>query len=243
MVFDTKICFLNKHNTKNNQFKLHTHNCYEIIYFAVGRGRVFIKGKSYQVSTGSYCIIPPYAEHVEELEGYSEIFFIGFEFNSPSYKIKEGNYYIDTIAKHSYFNDIFDEFKKQQTEFATAAEYLLRLMLLTLLRNANTNNIKCKDLNYIKEYIEQYADQKISFKELAALSGYSYDYFRRIFKQNFGSSPQDYLINIRLENAKNLLKSTQLSCTEIAYNCGFSNSAQMTSMFKRKYGKTPKNIK
>jgi AraC-like DNA-binding protein len=243
MAIDTKICFINTHNTKSNQFKPHTHNCYEIIYFAAGRGKVFINGKSYQASTGSYCIIPPYAEHVEELEGYSEIFFIGFEFNSPSYTLKEGSYYIDTITKHSYFNDIFDEFKKQQSGFEIAAEYLLRLVLVTLLRNANTNNIKCKDLNYIKEYIDQYADQKINFGQLALLSGYSYDYFRYMFKRKFGLSPQEYMIDVRLENAKRLLETSTLSCTEIAYDCGFSNSAQMTSMFKKKYGKTPKTFK
>ena len=243
MVMDTKICFLNKHNTKSNQFKLHAHNCYEIIYFAVGSGKVFINGKSYQVSTGSYCIIPPYAEHIEELEGYGEIFFIGFEFNSPSYILKEGIHYINTITEQSYFHNIFDEFKKQQSGFDIAAEYLLRLFLVTLLRNANTNNLKCKDLNYIKEYIEQYADQKIDFGQLALFSGYSYDYFRYLFRQKFGLSPQEYMVNVRLENAKRLLETSDLSCTEIAYNCGFSNSAQMTSMFKKKYGKTPKTFK
>ncbi len=240
MTLDTKICFLNKHNTKSNQFKLHTHNWYEIIYFATDGGKVFINGQSYQVSTGSYCIIPPYAEHNEELEEYSEICFIGFEFNNPSYILKEGNYYLNTNVKNSYFNDIFEEFKKQQIEFETLAEYLLRLFLVNLLRNGNANNFRCKNLNYIKEYIEQYVDQKINIAQLASFSGYSYDYFRHIFRQKFGLSPQEYMINVRLENAKRLLKTSNLSCTEIAYNCGFSNSAQMTSMFKKKYGKTPK---
>lgn len=243
MIVDTKICFLNKHNTKRNQFKLHTHNCYEVIYFAAGIGKVFINGKSYQVSTGSYYIIPPYAEHVEKFEGYGEVLFIGFEYNSPNYILSEGNYYTDKAITKSYFNDIFGEFKRREDGFKEAAEYLLRLFLLTLLRNANTKYVKCKDLNYIKTYIEQYADQKINFRELATLSGYSYDYFRHIFKQKFGASPQEYMINIRLNSAKHLLEETTLSCTEIAYRCGFSNSAQMTSMFKKKYGKTPKTFK
>lgn len=243
MILDTKICFLNKHNTKSNQFKLHTHNCYEIVYFAAGDGKVFINGEIYQVSTGSYCIIPPYAEHVEKLEGYGEIFFVGFEFSSSSYSLQQGNYYINTIAEQSCFNNIFDEFKEQQTGFDIAAEYLLRLFLVALLRNANANNLKCKNLKYIKEYIEQYADQKINIGQLASFSGYSSDYFRHIFRQKFGLSPQEYMINVRLENAKRLLKTSKLSCTEIAYICGFSNSAQMTSMFKKKYGKTPKTFR
>jgi transcriptional regulator GlxA family with amidase domain len=56
-------------------------------------------------------------------------------------------------------------------------------------------------------------------------------------------SPQEYMIDVRLENAKRLLGKTNHSCTDIAYICGFSNGAQMTSMFKKKYGKTPKEFK
>ena len=243
MDLDTKICFLNRHNTKNNQFKLHSHNCYEIIYFLTGNGQSCINGKSYPVSAGSYCIIPPYAEHVEELEGYGEILFVGFEYKSSSYVLQEGCYDIDKISKHSYFSGIFDEFKNQEPGFQEAAEYLLRMFLLVLLRNANINTKKCKDLNYIKIYIEQYADQKINFRELSALGGYSYDYFRHIFKRKFGVSPQEYMIEIRLNNARRLLESTNLSCTEIAYRCGFSNSPQMTAMFKKKFKETPASFK
>lgn len=239
MIVDTKICFLNKHNTKSNNFKLHVHNCYEVIYFAAGSGKVFINGKSYNASIGSYYIIPPYAEHVEKFEGYGEVLFIGFEYDSPNYILPEGNNYTDKAIAKSYFSYIFDEFKRQEDGFEQATEYLLRLFLISLLRNASTKYVKCKDLNYIKAYIEQYADQKINFRELASLSGYSYDYFRHIFKHKFGLSPQEYMINIRLNNAKHLLEDTSLSCTEIAYRCGFSNSPQMTTMFKAKFKVTP----
>jgi AraC-like DNA-binding protein len=74
---------------------------------------------------------------------------------------------------------------------------------------------------------------------LSALTGYSYDYFRHIFKVAYGISPQDYLINVRLEQAKSMLHNTALSCTQIAISCGFSNSGQMSVMIKRRYGKSP----
>ncbi len=40
MELHTEICFLNRHNTKNNPFKLHSHTCYEIVYFIAGKGIV-----------------------------------------------------------------------------------------------------------------------------------------------------------------------------------------------------------
>lgn len=173
------------------------------------------------------------------MEGYGEILFIGFEYNSSMYSLKEGCYYNGEVTKLSFFNAIFDEYKQQQLGFKDAADYFLRLFLISVLRNAKTDNKRCKDLAYIKTYIEQHADQKINFHELSALSGYSYDYFRHVFKQKFGSSPQEYMIDLRINNAKCLLEDTTLSCTEIAYRCGFSNSPQMTAMFKAKFNKKP----
>lgn len=239
MVLDAKICFLNKHDTKNNQFRLHTHDCYELVYFVTGSGKAIVDGKSYQVSAHSYCIIPPHTEHIEALEGYGEILFIGFEYDSLKFSLKEGCYYNGEVTKLSLFTAIFDEYKQQQLGFKDASDYLLRLFLISMLRNAQTDDKKCKDLTYIKTYIEQHVDQKINFRKLSLLSGYSYDYFRHIFKQKFGVSPQEYMIDIRLSNAKRLLKDTTLSCTEIAYRCGFSNSPQMTAMFKTKFKETP----
>jgi len=243
MEFHTRICFLNKHDTKNNQFRLHSHDCYEVVYFVTGNGKTIINGKSYPVSANSYCIIPPHTEHIEALEGYGEILFIGFEYDGTLHPLKEGVYDNGELTKLSFFNAIFDEYRKQALGFEVAADYLLRLFLLSLLRNAQTEDRKCKDLNYIKNYIRQHADQKISFKELSSLSGYSYDYFRHIFKQRYGISPQEYMMDIRLQNARQLLESTTLSCTEIAYRCGFSNGAQLTAMFKAKFNETPTAVR
>ena len=138
-----------------------------------------------------------------------------------------------------YFKKIMDEYKQQDVEYEIAAGAFLDLLLVSTMRNVNSVSRKCKDIEYIKAYIEQYSNQKINFSQLAKISGYSYDYFRHIFKQRFGISPQDYLIEVRLENAKRLLKGTKFTCTEIAYNCGFSSGAQMSLLFKRKFGASP----
>lgn len=242
MELNTKICFLGRHDTKNNIFKLHSHDCYEAVYFLSGSGNVLIDGKSHPVSAHSYYIISPKSKHVEAIEGYGEILFIGFEYDAV-YPLNGGICYNDDRTVLSLFEKIFAEYRQQALGFETAGGSLLRLFLLTVLRSTQSEDRKCKDLQYIKAYIEQYADQKLNFKELAALSGYSYDYFRHIFKQRFGVSPQEYMIDIRLSNARQLLETTSLSCTEIAYRCGFSNSAQLTSMFKAKFGKSPTAFK
>lgn len=239
MEHKSSISFLNKHNTNSNEFKLHSHDCYEVIYFLSGKGTVIIGDTSYSVSADTYCIIPPETQHTECLEGYGEILFIGFEYNNTNFILQNGVYRSDDSTFLLLLKRIIDEYKGQNTGYEIAGKALLDLLLVTYVRNTGVANKKCKDLDYIKNYIDQYFNQKISFSQLAKLSGYSYDYFRHIFKQRFGCSPQDYLIDIRLNNAKRLLENTNLSCTEIANNCGFSNSPQMTTMFKKKYKMSP----
>lgn len=239
MDLKTKIYFLNKHNTKNNVFKLHSHDCYELVYFLAGSGKTIIGDKSYPVYEHTYCIIPPHVDHIECIEGYGEILFIGIKYESSSKKLKEGVYNNGEMKKYMLLNEIFREYRDQKAGYTIAAQALLELFLIDILRNSTTDNKKEKDLKFIKTYIEQHFDQKINFGEISTLSGYSNDYFRQMFKQEFGVAPQEYMINIRLKKAKELLRNTDLSCTEIAYQCGFSNSAQMSAMFKQKLKITP----
>ncbi len=237
-----KICFLNRHNTKNNTFKLHKHNCYEAVFFISGSGKTLIEGREYPISENSFCIIAPNSEHIECINGYGEIMFIGFEYkgNEP---LNEGVYFGGGEKMISPFNKIFDEYTHQKIGFEIAAKSLLNLFLLEILRENREENSDCKDLNYIKTYIEQHFEQKINFSELSQMSGYSSDYFRHVFKQKFGLSPQAYMINIRLEKARRMIEEKNLSCTEIAYKCGFSNAAQFSQMFKNKFGVSPNSYK
>ena len=237
-----RICFLNRHSTTKNEFKPHTHNCYEIIYFLSGEGEICIDGTCYPVNADTYCVIPPKTIHTELLNSSGEIVFIGFKYADTALW-GEGVYNAADKTTLLLFEKIFDEYSKQNVGYDISAEALLDLLLVSYIREKGERTPKYKDMAYIKTYIEQYFNEKISFGELAKLSGYSYDYFRFLFKKSYGCSPQKYLLDIRLEKAKDMLKSTSLSCTDIAYNCGFSNGAQMTTMIKRRYNKTPMSLR
>ena len=242
-IMKTKLYFLGQHDTKNNAFKPHTHTCYEMIYFISGNGIALVAGKPYSVSAQSCCIVPPNCEHTEQLNEEGKILFIGFEYDDTEYKLEQGIFQSTDTEIASLFYKIFEEYKVQDIGYQSATKSLLNVLLITALRTSRTESKQCKNLDYIRAYIEQYYNTKINFTELAALSGYSCDYFRSIFKKRFGVSPQTYMINIRLERAKEMLEATSLSCTEIAYRCGFSNSAQLSVMFKKHFGVLPSAFK
>lgn len=242
MPTQTTIHFLNKHNTERNLFRLHSHDCYELVYVLAGNGRITVGEENHTVSEHSFCIVPPYVNHTECMEGYGEILFIGFHHDASHYPLKEGVYQNEDPETFDLLKEIFREYKEQNAGYEAAARALLDLFLISALRRHKSPLPEAspkKSLEHIRQYIEQHSDQKIHFQELALISGYSSDHFRHIFRKEFHVSPQEYLIDTRLENARRLLLKAELSCTEIAYQCGFSNAAQLSSMFRKKWGIPP----
>lgn len=87
--------------------------------------------------------------------------------------------------------------------------------------------------------IQQDYAQVLSVAMLAETAKMSATTFSRQFKAFTGQSPGSCLLRIRLEKARKLLQSGGDSITGIALQCGFSNTAHLTALFKRHYGMPP----
>lgn len=94
-------------------------------------------------------------------------------------------------------------------------------------------------LAYARNYLHEHYNEKVSIEVLADMAGYSYHHFRHLFRRHYEQSPIQYLFGIRLEQARQLLRHTELAVSEIARRCGFSTDAQFCTMFKRETGETP----
>ena len=90
-----------------------------------------------------------------------------------------------------------------------------------------------------QHYIEQHFSESISVKQLAELGNMSISSFNRIFKKVNKLTPIEYLIEIRIEKSKKLLRRKEIPITEIAMRCGFSSSAHLSSSFSRLLNITP----
>jgi YesN/AraC family two-component response regulator len=97
------------------------------------------------------------------------------------------------------------------------------------------NSIVTKVMNHMEENY----DQDITVSELAQIAGLSEYYFSRLFKKQTGYTLHEYMIKTRVTSAKVLLKSTNMSLREIAYQCGFSNESSFSNTFKKITDMTP----
>ena len=74
---------------------------------------------------------------------------------------------------------------------------------------------------------------------LAKESGYSRVHFLRMFRAATGYPPHNYLLNLRVERARELLANPTLSLTDIALECGFSSHSHLSRVFRQVLGATP----
>lgn len=96
---------------------------------------------------------------------------------------------------------------------------------------------------YIKEafsFIEQNFQNDISVEDIAASCGLNRSYFGKIFHENMGKSPQEFLISYRMTKATELLKLTGLSIADIGNAVGYPNQLHFSRAFKHIYGISPR---
>lgn len=90
------------------------------------------------------------------------------------------------------------------------------------------------------EYVERnISDPLLSNEQLAKQIGFSEVYLRKLFLKYYNTTPKQYILDIRLQKAKQLLTDTPFSVTAIAEECGFSSVFHFCRAFRQKVGMTP----
>ena len=92
----------------------------------------------------------------------------------------------------------------------------------------------------LKGYMQENYSQPIKLEELAEMVNYSPYYLVRVFNRLTGSTPYEYLINTRMEVARELISRTNLPLKAIANLVGYQDISHFVNTFKKKTGETPK---
>ena len=109
-----------------------------------------------------------------------------------------------------------------------------------LLSQIGVNALPKQKLRQVIDYIHDHLEQDLALVELAAIAQVSPIYFSHLFKQSTGLAPHQYVIQCRIERAKQLLRQGKLTIAEVAHSLGFTHQSHLSRHFKRLVGVTPK---
>lgn len=205
-------------------------------------------GNKYVFGSGEFIIHPPEIPYRYELTedrgmGYYWAHFTGncAEKLLESAGLETGRVYrlnggIPPSVRRT-FGEIFGEFMlcgRGYEEFCAAK---LTEIIVELGRAVSSDGyIKGKRFAGLMEYIHSHYTEELCVADLAESEHLSVSRFRDLFRRNFGCSPSEYIIGLRLRHAKNLLTDTDLTITEIAGMCGYSDNMYFMRLFRKKTG-------
>ncbi len=145
---------------------------------------------------------------------------------------------------------LYQEAKAKVPQGNLYAESLNQMLVMHLLKHYSVSNgpapafnggLPAFKLRRVKEFIRENLDETVGLAQLAAVAGLSAFHFARAFKRTTGETPQRYLTQTRIEQAKRLLTNERMSLVEVGAQVGFKNQSHFTSVFHRFVGATPKD--
>lgn len=147
----------------------------------------------------------------------------------------------NTQSVISCFDTIVDVFGKMSVFNEYQLRGMFSYLLGVLLEEIQEGDLSCPIDMVIEKFKNACTVQhtKIDMKQFAEQYGYSYVYFRNKFKERVGVAPNTYAQNERFSMAIEYLKSGYYNVSEIANMVGFENVYHFSSMFKKKFGKSP----
>ena len=153
------------------------------------------------------------------------------------------------VQENLEFKDIFNKMTGLLTTKSNDVEYILDLYAQELVYNiiqvkGARQLLNCEPDNLVNKAIGLMKSKymmSISIKQIASELNMSEANFCQYFKKITGINPKEYLTNIRLEKAKNII--AHESVTETAFDLGYENVSHFITLFKNKYGMTPKQYK
>jgi AraC-like DNA-binding protein len=117
------------------------------------------------------------------------------------------------------------------------------VLLNKMISPKDFSEIEGKRMGQVMAYILSNSQEKLTLQDVAAVANLSKEAFCRFFKERTGKTFTEFVSQIRIYQACQLLQDTDLSISEIAFQCGFQNMSYFNRAFKKFQGETPKEFR
>ena len=226
-----------------------------ILYTYSGTGYLEYEGKEYYLNEGDGCFINCYKPHYYRANGkvwhHSDMHFNGTLANNLFQMFeKSGSVKFTSSDVRSYQNlleNLLNIYNQAPPYMELQISNLLYQIVTEILVKTDKLSAKAspmsETLKYLIRYMESNYKSKLTLDYLSKFAGISKYHLSREFKKFTGLSPNEYLIHLRIEQAKLLLQNTNISVEKISQLVGIPDENNFTHHFKRLEGTTPGNFR
>ena len=233
---------------------------YQLLYITEGEGR-FRSAHHQRLTTvreGDMFVLFPGEWHTYYplVDKGWKSFWIGFKGRNMDDRVAAGFLKPEKPIYHVGFSDDIVRLYRSAYEAAVnEAGYMQQLlaglvnhligMMYSLERNIELgrNQQHVDMVSRARLLIRESLETSLSIQEVAERMGVSYSNFRKLFKEHTGLSPATYQQDLRLQRAKELLTTTDMSVKEIAYRLNFESPDYFSAKFKIKTGRRPSELR
>lgn len=238
-----KIDHIGKLFTDTYRVAMHKHDLWEVVYYSAGKGFVQIENEVVPFEKGDIFILPPGIPHSDWAnEGFQDIFF-SFErcnLSSETYHRFKDN---SSRAVYHLLYQMYETYIQQDTnrENIINLSFELFFQYMYALNKSPRNN---DYVEYIRNaIISNMSNPHFSLNEVIEELHINPNYARDLFVKHMGCTPLQFLMENRLDYAKQLLASRSVSnysIREISYMCGFLDPYYFSRIFRKYVGVSPR---
>ncbi|TAH69993.1 MAG: AraC family transcriptional regulator [Anaerolineaceae bacterium] len=250
--------FMNQIRTPGIYYPAHWHEHIELHYVFKGKGIISCNQKDYSVEQGNLVIINSNELHVgTSITNEFDALVIIFEMKEFSKEIANLNVIFQSLIQNDkkieeIILSIYHEEREKKLGYKVAMRGMIYELISYLLRNyvleslsIKENNMRKKNLtrlNTVLQYIHANYTDTITIKQLAELIHLSEYRFCHLFKESIGQSPLNYINEVRLKKAHNLLEQKEMTVTEVAASVGFTDYNNFGRLFRKYYNYAPSYV-
>lgn len=228
---------------KIDQKNTHTRNCgrnYNALSFRI-RANTKLKtaSKEYHLRKNSVAYVPARIDYDRTT---TEDEMIVVHFDSTDYHTDEIECFSaqDPEKMKCLFERILTCWNQKEIGY----KYKCTSIFYEILEECYVQNFKSGDQNSkiqesVAHLVKNFKDPKLTIGEVARQSFVSEVYFRKLFKEEYGISPQKYIVDLRIQHAKGLIAAGYYSLQEVAYLSGYSDYKYFSVAFKKIVGVSP----
>ena len=213
----------------------HTHINWELVYCTGKSGKFIFEGMTIPYTEGDIVIIPPNLPHKNEsVNGFTNLHLnienASLPFSEPFLISDDANKSLLHLFSDAYY--LFTGDPERRAALLNAYGALIVKCVSAYVAARPKNKVAEQIIQSIQD---NYQDAFFSLDTVLESQPYCSDYLTKLIKNEIGMTPHQYLTNLRLQTAADLLCSVNSSISEVAHLCGFNNPLYFSRLFKKKY--------